>query len=278
MTISISDTMRSSLVALATVNTDLTVSQSRLATGKKVNSAADGAAVYFQAQSMTDRAASLDKTNSQMALGLKSISAGVEALSSMKKVMDVQLDSMKNALTGSTAQRKAAADAFRTVLSQVNSYVNDANVLGQGNILKGAAITFKLNEDGSSTQDIKLSSAMDAKSLGFGFDATGKSTDASGNFATDVELNAAITKMTAALDAVNTASMSLSYQNSVVSARADFNKSMLSVLKDGADTLTAADVNEEAAKVGAAQTRQSFVLNGLSITRQSEQSLLQLMR
>ncbi|WP_460448600.1 flagellin N-terminal helical domain-containing protein [Alsobacter sp. SYSU BS001988] len=283
MAISLSDSMRSSLVALTSINDDMSVSQTRLATGKKINTAADNAAVYFQAKSLTDRAASLEVNNSAMSLGLKTIAAGVEGLTNIKKIMSAQLSSMQNAKTGSNDERKAVADAFRTMLGQINGYVNDADVLGQGNLLKGNKLTLKMNDDGSSTQDVKLSAAVDATTLGFDYTAaTGVSTDATNNFqdtaAGNTELDDAITLMSAALSKVNTSALSLGYQNSVINSRMDFNKTLLSALKDGADSLTAADISEEAAKVGAAQTRQSFVMNGLSITKQSEQNLLQLMR
>ena len=283
MAISLSDSMRASLVSLASINDDMSVSQNRLATGKKISSAADNAAVYFQAKNMTDRAVNLDTNTATMGLGLKTISAGAEGLANIKKIMSAQLSSMKNAKTGTNDERRAVADSFRTMLGQINGYVNDADVLGQGNLLKGSTLTLKMNDDGTSTQDVKLSAAVDATTLGFDYTAaTGISTDATNNFqdtaAGNTELDAAITLMTTALSKVNTSALSLGYQNSVVSSRMDFNKTLISALKDGADSLTAADVSEEAAKVGAAQTRQSFVMNGLSITKQSEQSLLQLMR
>ena len=97
-----------------------------------------------------------------MALGLKTIAAAVEGLANMRKIMTAQLSSMKSAKIGTNDERRAVADAFRTMLSQINGYVNDADVLVQGNLLKGDTVTMKMNADGTSTQAVKLAGATDA--------------------------------------------------------------------------------------------------------------------
>ncbi len=51
---------------------------------------------------------------------------------------------------------------------------------------------------------------------------------------------------------------------SVVQTRQDFTESMINILTSGADALTLADMNEEAANMLALQTRQALGTNGVS--------------
>jgi flagellin-like hook-associated protein FlgL len=69
---------------------------------------------------------------------------------------------------------------------------------------------------------------------------------------------------------------SLANNLSVVSIREDFTNRMVNTLKEGADKLTLADLNEEGANLLALQTSQSLGVNALSLASQSTQSVLQL--
>ena len=60
--------------------------------------------------------------------------------------------------------------------------------------------------------------------------------------------------------------------------RQDFTKDMVATLEGGANLLTAADTNEEAANLATLQTRQSLIVSSLSISTQQEQGILQLLR
>jgi flagellin-like hook-associated protein FlgL len=64
--------------------------------------------------------------------------------------------------------------------------------------------------------------------------------------------------------------------SAVLSIRADFTKSYTQILKAGSEALTLADLNEEGANLTALQTRQQLGVVSLSITVQSEQSILRL--
>ena len=58
--------------------------------------------------------------------------------------------------------------------------------------------------------------------------------------------------------------------------RIDFNKSMMDTLNAGADSLTAADSNEDSAALLALQTRQQIAATSLSLTRGGDTSVLRL--
>jgi len=62
----------------------------------------------------------------------------------------------------------------------------------------------------------------------------------------------------------------------VVQTRQDFTKNIINVLQVGADNLTLADSNEEAANLTALQTRQQISTVALSLSNQQEQQVLRL--
>ena len=63
---------------------------------------------------------------------------------------------------------------------------------------------------------------------------------------------------------------------STVQIREDFTQNMINNLQSGADKLTLADMNEEAANMLALQTRQQLGVNSLSLASQASQSVLRL--
>jgi len=63
----------------------------------------------------------------------------------------------------------------------------------------------------------------------------------------------------------------------LVQIREDFTKDTINTLKGGADGLTLADQNEEAANLLALNTRQQLSQQALSLATQSEQSILRLL-
>ena len=58
--------------------------------------------------------------------------------------------------------------------------------------------------------------------------------------------------------------------------RQDFTKAMINTLQTGADNLTLADTNEEAANMLALQTRQQLSQTALSLASQADQAVLRL--
>lgn len=272
MPFALTSEMRASLSALTDINSEMGSLQIRLSTGKRVSSAKDSASVYFQAAQFTAKASDMEVVMGNLAIGNKRLDTAQSAVTNIRKLVDTQLNSMQNALSGSVAQRKAVADAYRTMLSQINSYVNDGGMLGGDNILKGTVMKLDMNGDPASAQSVKIDGPVDAAGLSL------TSADATGNFANDTELSAAITKMNTALQTLTTADLSLGYQTAVVKARQAFNRTLLDNLNEGASSLTASDATADAATLSAIQTRQSFVLNSMNVSKQYEANLLSLLR
>ena len=78
--ITLSSSMRSNLLSLRNIATQMSKTQNILSTGKKVNNAIDNASSYYQARSLTHRAADLNSLLDSMSQGIQTIKAAVTGL------------------------------------------------------------------------------------------------------------------------------------------------------------------------------------------------------
>jgi flagellin-like hook-associated protein FlgL len=127
-------------------------------------------------------------------------------------------------------------------------------------------VTF--NEDGSSSLQI----------AGVTFSATGLGlTSVSGaGFQSDANVQAALAQIDTATATLRTQASKFGSNLSIVQARQDFTKNLISVLQVGADQLVLADTNEEGANMLALQTRQQLSTVALSLAAQADQNVLRL--
>jgi flagellin-like hook-associated protein FlgL len=124
------------------------------------------------------------------------------------------------------------------------------------------------NEDGTSSATINGFTDTTAGDLGIAA--------AAGSWATNTNINAALTDISDATDTLRSQGAKLGSNLVVVQTRQDFTKNIINVLQVGADNLTLADSNEEAANLTALQTRQQISTVALSLSNQQEQQVLRL--
>jgi flagellin len=212
------------------------------------------------------------------------------------------LQSMDHTVTGAVpAQnadplRAAAVKAYAAAMDQINQYFQSASV-GGVNLLNGDKIQMFTDEKGStSTYQLQnlnnTAMSFSAAALNLVAPGTGASVDTVNNFATNanqyaaidpttgntVGLNNAIAKLTNALATVALGTNQMAAFQNAVQNRSDFNNSMISMLNDAANNLTAVDSTAVAAQVASLQTQQSFAQSIMSNTKQADQSILQLLR
>jgi flagellin-like hook-associated protein FlgL len=192
------------------------------------------------------------------------------------------------ATTQPSASRAIAATAFANALIAMDSYLNDASVSGV-NLLTGDKLSIVYNEKGTSdTYQLKKANGTDPQSygsIGLGFVALGATTSADvvNKFATNDDgattgLAAAKAKVEAALLVVQSGQAQVGQFQATLSNRQDFNKSIMDLLNDTTNQLTAADMTEVATRTSALQVQQSFAQAILASTKQSDQSILQMFR
>ena len=120
----LTSSMRSNLSSLRTIAAQMDKTQNILSTGKKVNSAIDNASSYYQARSLSNRAADLNRLLDDMCKGIQVLQAANEGLESATAYLE-QMKSVAEQATG-------AGTGMLT--SQVKLVDNSAELIAQGYI------------------------------------------------------------------------------------------------------------------------------------------------
>src|ERR1700758_190095 len=115
--------IRQNLLSLQQTSNDLTTTQEALATGKKVNSAADNPSSYFTSQNLTQTANSLSALLDQIGQGSQTINAATDGLTGLTSLLQQAL---------STAQQ--AQSASWTVAATTTGSVSVATVASAGTL------------------------------------------------------------------------------------------------------------------------------------------------
>ena len=89
--IALSSSMRSNLLSLRNIATQMNRTQNILSTGLKVNSAIDNATSYYQARSLTNRAKDLNNLLDSMSQGIQTIQAAMQGLESANAYLEQAL-------------------------------------------------------------------------------------------------------------------------------------------------------------------------------------------
>ncbi|MCP8937318.1 hypothetical protein NK718_02215 [Alsobacter sp. SYSU M60028] len=178
--------------------------------------------------------------------------------------------------------RLDASILFKQTLYGLANTMKDAYLPGYSNILRGEQMKVNMNDTGDVSQIVQLSKPVDPLNLGFGgySDSNGNiSTTVTGkNFNNDADMATALTQIDAAAKTLRSTQALLAAAKTAMSSRLDFNKSLQTTLASGASSMTAADTTLEAANLATLTNRQSFATNNMAITKQAEQSLIQLLR
>jgi flagellin len=264
--ISLTAGMRSNLVSLQNTVSLLNRTQERLSTGKKVNSALDNPTSFFAAQSLTQRASDLSGLKDSMGQAIQTVKAANAGITGIQALIASAKGLAQSALaTSDAASRASYATQFNTIRSQITSLASDSGY-GGTNLLNNNNLTVSFNADGTSSLTITGTAANAGLTI----------TAAAGNWASDANVNAAVSELNTATSSLQNTSASLSSNLAVINARQDFTTSVVNTLNAGADGLTLADMNEEGANMLMLQTRQSLSTTALSLSAQAAQSVLKL--
>jgi len=271
--VSLTAGMRSNLITLQQTNDLMERTQTRLATGRKVNTALDDPVKYFAALGHTQRANDLAYRKSDMNEAIQTIKAannGIDAISGLiESARSLAQSAMSIDATGTQnlADRSALSVQFNEVMSQIDSLAGDSGYKGINLLSSGSSLTVAYDETGSSSSTVN------------GFDATSDGltlNDAVNTWQTQGNVTAAIAELDTARDNLRTQTKSLTTSLSTITTRLDFTKNMINTLEDGAAKLTLADMNEEGANMLMLQTRQALGTTSLSMASQAAQAVLRL--
>ena len=270
--ITLTASMRSNLSSLKGIQRQMDTTQERLSTGKKVNSAIDNASSFYQARSLTNRAADLDGLLDSMGQGIQTIQAaneGIEAVTSYVEQLKSVAQSAYAAKSGNaSADVSSYATQYKAIYDEIANLVADASYQGI-NLLNGGNLTVTFDENRQHNFTITGKNIMAASPNGMGLEATV-------TWADTAAINTTLGNVKAATDYLRNYATELGNNFSIIETRQNFTEALIDVLETGADNLTLADMNEESANYLALQTRQQLAINSLALASQSAQSVLSL--
>lgn len=161
--ISLTASMRSNLLSLQQTQDLMDMTQERLSTGKKVNSAIDNPSSYYTAQSLTNRASDLNALLDSMGQGIQTIQAaneGIEAITDFVQQAKALANTARDNATvkGTTSSGTyTAADDTKNITVKIEGVADqDINVtLKNTDSLKQAAteIATALNDGTNGVKD-----------------------------------------------------------------------------------------------------------------------------
>lgn len=291
--VTLSNSIRSNLLSLNQTSTMVQRTNSRLSTGLKVSSAIDDAVAYFQSKSLNDRASDLTTRKDGIDQGISSLKAALTTLESQEKIMVQMKGLLLSAKSATNTERADLATQYQTLAAQVTNLVNDANYQGL-NLLNStvAQLTVQFSDKTAAQLQVQGVDVRLTKMAGFDYASatalgrdlsaasglTGAGSEWSGVSNSVSVFDAIIEKMDSAITTVRSNAKTIGTNVALLQTRSDFTKSYVNALKEGADKLSLADLNEEGANLVALQTRQQLGIQALSFAGQQEQGVLSLFR
>jgi flagellin len=292
--------MRNSLYALTNLDSQITIVNKRLATGRKVNDALDNPLNFFMARGFDKDKRDLGNLLDSQTLGQKLLEKTIKTIDSITKLVESAQALARQARQSQDATvRNSIGTQIGTLLQQVDELTEDAGFNGRNlldatpdtvsiafNSLTGAAGT-QLTVVGTSLRANSTDIALNTAALGVTFVAgvlpaphTYTISSAVGsweiNAAGDARVDAFINQSQTAINNLAARAANFSANLTVVQARIDFTKSWQRNLAEASDALTIADLNEEGANLSSLQTRQQLAVTSLSLANRSDQSVLRL--
>ena len=305
--ITLSAAIRTNLSNLQTTAGLLGQTQTRLATGKRVNSALDNPSNFFAAVAHTQRASDLTNRKDGLNEAIQGIKQSDTAITALTGLLNAAKGILETARTTPQSGLSGLYTQFNAVTSQINTLINDSGYKGT-NFLTGSSVTLDVlfNETGSNKLTVtgfngNVSGLLDTAAgnvvtTAGGYSALGANItnisayiagtqvadSAVGGFSADAgfslafNLNTISDGLTAAVAQLQVQSAKFASNLSIVNIRLDFTNSTVNNEKTGADNLTLADQNEEGANLLSLQTRNQLGTTSLSLASQAAQSILKL--
>ncbi|MCK5418121.1 MAG: hypothetical protein KAI93_06435 [Desulfobacterales bacterium] len=270
--------MRANLFSLQQTSKWMELTQSRMATGKKVQSALDDPVAFFTARGHDQRATDLAGRKDEMSESIQTLKSADIGVNSILNLIANAKSLAQSALSGeSTSAINVLETMYSEVMGQIDFVAADSNYKGV-NLLESSAVTHTVKFD--ETGDSKLTiTGFDADHDGATLSLSTVAADAwvaAGGASDNVQINSAIAQLDGAVSALRSEASKMATNLSIITARQDFTQNMINTLKDGSASLVNADMNEEGANMLMLQTRQALGTTSLSLAAQAAQSVLRL--
>jgi flagellin-like hook-associated protein FlgL len=128
--------VRANLLALQRIASDIAITQQRLATGKRVNSAIDDPAAFFTASALNTRAAALNRVADDIGTAKQTLEAASAGIAAMQELISSARDLAYQALNSSSTLAKVTGTVTgltgATTLSSLTFDNNDTITVSDG--------------------------------------------------------------------------------------------------------------------------------------------------
>jgi flagellin-like hook-associated protein FlgL len=300
MAISLAQGLRNAVYSMNDIQSQIDVANKRLSTGRKVNSALDGAGAYFKATGLQKESRDLGGLLDGLERGGKVIKKTTDALESMRKLFESAQALARQArqLSSTDTARTTLGQQVGELLTQASRIAYDSGFDGSrllqvdATAIPNTVINTNTAATGGTTitltaQDTRLGAAtgvanFTAAATGLTVTTTAGQPEGvalTGAWATapgDALIDATITQFNTALTTIQARASAIATQSSVIDIRKEFIKNSQRANAELADYLTLADLNEEGANLTSLQTKQQLAVTSLSLAGRSEQAILRL--
>jgi flagellin-like hook-associated protein FlgL len=266
--------MRANLVSMQNTAKLMDSTQSKLASGLKVQSALDDPINFFKAQEHRNRANDLESRKDAMSEAVQTVKAannGIEGLSDMLAQAKSLAQSARSADSTDALQ---FASQYNEIRSQMTTLAEDSGYKGI-NLLNGTSEELTVYFDADGDNSITLT-GFNGTAGGLTVSDVGSSWTSSATATCTTAIDNALTAIDNANSELRTKSKILSSKLNIITTRDEWATNMVNTLEEGADKLTLADMNEEGANMMMLQTRQQLGTTSLSIASQAAQAVLRL--
>jgi len=128
--VTLSSSVRSNLLALQKTQSAIDVTNSRLNTGKKVNSVVDDAVAFFSAKSLDDRASDFTDRKANIDQAISTVNAALTATSAIDSLIKQLKGIATSAKSATATERGAFQTQYNTVKTQIDQLVADSTYQG----------------------------------------------------------------------------------------------------------------------------------------------------
>jgi hypothetical protein len=244
---------------------------------------------HFNVQDKDGNALSTDEIAANLAAKINST---VESLFDIKAInngsrITLQAVAVDNAITGVavvtggtldidtelTSERKALAEQYEGLLTQIDTLASTSGYKGTNLLGKD---TLSVQFEGGSLAVKGFSATASDLTVNTNSGMASDTTYADNKWAVAADIKEDLISIDKGLAKLKQEASNLSSALSVINIQQDFSTQKINLLTKGADTLTAADTNEEGANMLMLQTRQSLGTTALSLSSQAAQSVLRL--
>ncbi len=267
--------------------------QENLTTGRKVNKVNDNPLAFFIAKALSDKASTLTDLKVGVDQAVSSVNTANIGLEAIEKFAQQMKGLTESARSASPVEQKALAEQFKEIGNQISQIAQDASYNGQ-NLLSGnnqvqarfderaeSKLTiegFNLNGAGVDTEQGLFSVAAFAADGSFDLTAFGVTGDDFNSIDGDQDaFSSIISTIDNAVSRLRGQASELGSNVAVLQERINYTDSQVNNLLSGADKLTLADLNEEAATLTAANTRNQLGMAAIGIAGQQSRSIVQML-